>query len=149
MTFSAVAQAEPTRLNGSTGQRVKVGNVPDDDRILLSEFGKVSNGSFFRRRCEPNVIRHGRAHRSHIATVPYRTKPGTFYCDPFSLCYGSEMLGLFNIFGRAEGLKALDQALREFDVRLAVTNSASHKGPVKFCRAFNDLAGGPDLRRRC
>lgn len=34
------------------------------------------------------------------------------------------MLGLFNFFGRAEGLKALDQALRQFDVHPRTVSEA-------------------------
>ncbi|MEL7469287.1 MAG: hypothetical protein AAFN27_12590 [Pseudomonadota bacterium] len=34
------------------------------------------------------------------------------------------MLGLFNIFGRSEGLKAIDQALREFDIHPRVVPEA-------------------------
>ena len=41
------------------------------------------------------------------------------------------MLGLFNIFGRAESLKALDQALREFDVHPRIVPEAVKLAAVR------------------
>jgi hypothetical protein len=44
---------------------------------------------------------------------------------------GSKMLGLFNFFGRAESLKALDQALREFDVHPDIVPEAVKLTTIK------------------
>ncbi len=41
------------------------------------------------------------------------------------------MLGLFNFFGRAESLKALDQALREFDVHPNIVPEAVKLATIK------------------
>ncbi len=43
----------------------------------------------------------------------------------------SEMLGLFNFFGRSEGLKALDQAFREFDLHPDIVPEAVKLATIK------------------
>lgn len=52
--------------------------------------------------------------------------------------HGFKMLGLFNIFGRAESLKALDQAFRQFDVHPRLVPEAVKLATVRLLqRASN------------
>lgn len=48
------------------------------------------------------------------------------------------MLGLFNFFGRSEGLKALDQAFREFDVHPRLVPEAVKLATVKIMQKASD-----------
>lgn len=50
------------------------------------------------------------------------------------------MLGLFGIFGRAESLKALDQALREFDVHPRIVPEAVKLATVRLLRNASGAA---------
>ncbi|MEM7056559.1 MAG: hypothetical protein AAF557_03155 [Pseudomonadota bacterium] len=48
------------------------------------------------------------------------------------------MLGLFNIFGRADSLKALDQALREFDVHPRTVPEAVKLTAIRLMQKASD-----------
>lgn len=48
------------------------------------------------------------------------------------------MLGLFNFFGRDEGLKALDQAFREFDVHPRIVPEAVKLATLRLMRKASD-----------
>ena len=50
------------------------------------------------------------------------------------------MLGLFNIFGRADSLKALDQALREFDVHPRTVPEAVKLTTIRLMKKASDAA---------
>lgn len=48
------------------------------------------------------------------------------------------MLGLFNFFGRSEGLKALDQAFREFDVHPGLVPEAVKLATIRLLQKASD-----------
>lgn len=48
------------------------------------------------------------------------------------------MLGLFNFFGRAESLKALDQALRVFDIHPRIVPEAAKLATIKLMKKASD-----------
>ena len=48
------------------------------------------------------------------------------------------MLGLFNVFGRAESLKALDQAFREFDVHPRLVPEAVKLTTIRIMQKASD-----------
>ncbi len=48
------------------------------------------------------------------------------------------MLGLFNFFGRSEGLKALDQAFREFDVHPQIVPEAVKLATLRLMQKASD-----------
>ncbi len=48
------------------------------------------------------------------------------------------MLGLFNVFGRAESLKALDQAFREFDVHPRLVPEAVKLATIRLMQKASD-----------
>lgn len=54
------------------------------------------------------------------------------------------MLGLFSIFGRADGLKALDQALRSFDLHPRIVPEAVKLATIKLMQK----ASGPGYKLR-
>jgi hypothetical protein len=51
---------------------------------------------------------------------------------------GSKMLNLFNSFGRSESLKALDQALQEFDVHPRIVPEAVKLTTIKIMQKASD-----------